>query len=69
MSRGRRGLCGEHERKTESDGALCAITGIGFQVGFKQICWDALIPNLKIVSGLLFIENRHSASFHPSAKS
>lgn len=66
---GRRGLYGEHERETESDSAFCAMTRIRFKVSFKQICCDALIPSLKIVSGLPFIENRHSASFHPSAKS
>lgn len=52
-----------------SDSAFCVITRIRFKVSVKQICRDTLIPSLKIVSGQPFIENRHSASFHPSAKS
>lgn len=42
---------------------------IRIKVGLRQIFCEALVPSLQIGSGLPFIENRHSASFHPSAYS
>lgn len=42
---------------------------IRIKVSLRQIFGEALVPSLQTRSGLPFIENRHSASFHPSASS